>query len=211
MRTDLALIRPRAPKNVGGGGGGTHRPLPTPPRRGRRGRPGPGRRKWGRALHPSPGFAPPAGATIAGGTPRSCSRARSARASAATERQRDEAGAVARLHAQQHGALAARAGSAKALRTSVGARDPLARDFEDHVAGAEAVRGGGPSGSTCVTTTPSAPAPATLPAGASVRPSLRHIGAAAVALLGGRRVASRCSRGSSPSVSVDGLLRALAA
>ena len=102
-------------------------------------------------LHPSPGFAPPTGATIAGGTPRTCvfrARYSSGRDdSTASERNREEPRVLARLDAQaKSSACRLTAASAKALRTSSGLVDALAGDIEDHVPGAEALRGGGTIG-----------------------------------------------------------------
>src|SRR5256885_13223887 len=59
-------------KKFGGGGGALHRPLFDPARLGGTGKAGAGSYERGWAIHPSPGFAPPTGATIAGGTPRTC-------------------------------------------------------------------------------------------------------------------------------------------
>src|SRR3954469_364441 len=59
-------------KNSGAAEGRSTAPYSTRPGWGARGRPGPGRISGDGLLHPSPGFAPTTGATIAGGTPRTC-------------------------------------------------------------------------------------------------------------------------------------------
>src|SRR5437763_15814930 len=65
-----------------------------------------------------------------------------ARRSTASERNREEPGVLARLHAQQDRPLAARARIREGLADFVGARHALAGDIKNHVSGAEAVRGG---------------------------------------------------------------------
>src|SRR5215210_4627124 len=96
-------------------------------------------------LHPSPGFAPPTGATIAGGTPRTCvfrAPNQGARRSTASERDCDELRVLARLHAKQNRPLAARLRIREGLADFFRTGDALAGDIENHVPGAEALRGG---------------------------------------------------------------------
>src|SRR5213079_3064708 len=69
-----------------------------------------------------------------------------ARRSTASERNRKEPRVLTRLDAQQDRPLAARARIGKGLADFVGARDALAGYIEDHVSGAEALRGGGAIG-----------------------------------------------------------------
>ena len=86
------------------------------------------------------------------------------------DRHRHEVRVVGALHAHQHVVLALRLRIGKRLAQIAGVADALAGDVENDVAGLQAVLGGRTSGSTPVTTTPLPPAPATLLAGATVRP-----------------------------------------
>jgi hypothetical protein len=176
-----------------------------------------GRQGRGRAQGPPPGFAPPAGATIADGTPRSrppaapihrgCDRragsANAAARSGAAQRNRDETRALLRLHAHQHAALAFACGHRSAPCERRPASRRSCRDLEDHVAGLEAEVGGRTRGATSATTTPGS-----LPAGASDRPKSRLVAAARIAR---PALAARLALlGSSPSVRLRSLLGALA-
>ena len=87
------------------------------------------------------------------------------------ERKRDEARASIRLHPKQQRALAFLA-RVRDLRADLrGARNRFAADVENDVADLEAVIGGDAIRVTAVTTTPLPSDPATLLAGARVRPS----------------------------------------
>src|SRR6185295_6084406 len=99
----------------------------------------------GTGFHPSPGFAPPAGATNADVTAPISSRARSGRglkSSSAAERNGHVASSLFRLHAHQHALLALGASLAERLAKLVRRGDRTAGHFENHVAGLEAVIGG---------------------------------------------------------------------
>src|SRR5689334_6635872 len=65
-------------------------------------------------------------------------------ASASSDRQGDEARVVSGLHAHQHVLAAVLARAADGLAHIAGSRHRLAADFEDDVAGREAVLGGYP-------------------------------------------------------------------
>src|SRR5215813_6612822 len=145
-RDSLFAVRPSARYREGGARtqlAPPSRPNPDPTEGG--GKPVPGSEiSRGRAQGPPPGFVPPAGATNAGVTgpiwlPR---RKGATKSSRAAERHCDKLRGLARLHPQQHGALAALACVVERDSNVGRARYGLAGDLEDHVAGLEAALGG---------------------------------------------------------------------
>src|SRR3954452_4615982 len=95
-------------------------------------------------LHPSPGFAPPTGATIAGGTPRTCGlRARiqgRARQLTASDGNRKEARVVAGLDAKQDRPFAAGPRIRESLAHLLRRGDALPCNVENDIAVLEALR-----------------------------------------------------------------------
>ena len=211
-RAHGAVLRePASPeRRCGGAADFSTAPRPTSARRGRR-IPGTKRGMRGRARRPSPGFAPPAGATNADGVNGAdCDHAgptgsatQAHAASGAAERDRDER--VPRSDFTRISTL--RLPSVRPRRRLARprpGRDRLAGDLEDHVAGLEAVLGGNAVGSTSVTTTPSLPLPATCrreqATGRAAASSLPRVGACRSASARGFALRSAIRRASALTV-----------
>src|SRR5256714_958190 len=194
-----------APKNSGAAEGHSTAPYSTGPGWGPRGRPGPGRRKQGRAVTPVARVRSADGGddcrrdapNLCIPRPHSSGRVDQPRPSG-TARNRVFSPDLTRNRIVR---LPPERASAKALRTSSGLATRLPAISRITSPVRKPCVAAGPSGSTCVTTTPSLPAPATLPAGASERPR-RGTSVPLLSFPSGVARAWRCSRGSSPSVTL---------
>src|SRR2546421_6271258 len=134
---------------------------------------------------------------------------RRARRSTASERNREEPRVLTRLDAQQDRPLAARAGIREGLAHFFRARDALAGDIEDHVPGAEALRGGRTVGIDLRDHDALAAGARDLAGRSEREAELRHFGAAVVVPLRRRARLTLLARQLTER-DVDGLLRALA-
>src|SRR3954469_364439 len=161
-------------KKFGGGGGALHRPLFDPARLGGTGKAGAGSYQRGWAVTPIPRVrSDDGGDDCRRDAPNLCIRR--PHSSGRDDQPRPSGTARNRVFSPDFTRnrmvrLPPERASAKALRTSSGLATRLPATSRITSPVRKPCAAAGPSGSTCVMTTPSLPAPATLPAGASDRP-----------------------------------------